>query len=171
MTTWNKISLTLTFTSFLLAAGCMDASVNKVSAGTGLTDEQMFTLKDTQGNTVSLEETLKGKKAVLINFWATWCPPCREEIPGLIALQSKLGGDEFTILGIDAGESKTRVSSFMEKTGINYPVLLDSDSTVATLYHVVGIPTSLLINSSGKIIGEYHAYTPKLMSDVEKAIQ
>ena len=130
-----------------------------------------FTLRDLGGEEVSLGRTLAEHKAVLLNFWATWCPPCREEIPGLIDLQKKHGGNAFTVLGVDIGESAAKVSGFVKKIGINYPVLLDGEQRVAEMYRVVGIPTSYLISRDGKILGEYHAYSPELVADVEQAIQ
>lgn len=155
----------------LTAAGCMgapqsvDSSPVRESAAA-----PSFTLQDSQGKTVSFESVLKSNKAVLLNFWATWCPPCREEIPDLIRLQNEHGKSGFTVLGIDVGESPTKVSGFMNKMGINYPVLLDRDQQVAASYGIVGIPTSYLVSSDGRIIGEYHAATSKLFDDVKKAV-
>ena len=157
------MSLAVCLAVSLLVFGCANAG----QAG----EAKNFTLKDLEGKNTSLDSVLKSHKAVLVNFWATWCPPCREEIPGLIKLQKNHGGDSFTILGIDEGESATKVSNFVKKIGINYPVLLDSDQSAAEDYRVVGIPTSYLISSEGKILGEYHAYTPELVADVESAIK
>jgi thiol-disulfide isomerase/thioredoxin len=106
-----------------------------------------------------------------VNFWATWCPPCREEIPDLIKLYAKNKDRGLEILGVDVGESPTKVSNFIEKAGINYPVVLDRDMSVSETYRVVGIPTTYLMNSEGAILGEYHGYTPQLVSDVEKALK
>ncbi len=136
-----------------------------------LSGRQMFTLKNLDGEDVSLEALLKRNKAVLLNFWATWCPPCREEIPDLIKLQETYQGRSFTILGVDVGESGAKVSGFVKKIGINYPVVLDSDNRVTEIYRVVGIPTSLLIDSDGKILGVYHGFTGPLVEDVKKAVE
>ncbi len=151
----------------LFAMGCGTAARIEADEVKG---EKLFTLKDVDGNSVSLEKELAAHKAVLINFWATWCPPCREEIPDLIKLQSQFSGRGFTILGVDVGESEQRVKTFAKKAGLNYPLLLDSEKEVATKYNVVGIPTSYLVASDGKILGEYHAATPQLFDDVEKAV-
>ena len=132
--------------------------------------QQKFVLKDLNDNAVGLETVLKQNKAVLLNFWATWCPPCREEIPGLIKLQEKFKDRSFTILGVDVGESKKKVSVFAEKVGINYPVLLDSNMAVAEKFKVFGIPTSYLVASDGRFLGEYHSYSSELVEDVEKAL-
>lgn len=134
-------------------------------------DVVLFTLKNLEDQDVSLGALLSQNKAVLINFWATWCPPCREEIPDLVKFQEKYGKSGFTVLGVDVGESKTKVSKFAEKFGMNYPIVLDSQMAVAERYKIVGIPTSILVNSEGKVLGVYHAYTKKLVSDVEAAIK
>ncbi len=161
------------FCVFLFVLGCMgpDSRHTVANASGELSESQKFTLNGLKNESISLDAVLKQNKAVLVNFWATWCPPCREEIPGLIDLQKNFGGKSFTVLGVDVGESQTKVLNFATKIGINYPVALDSDMTVAEHYSVVGIPTSLLISSDGKILGEYHAYTPKLKADVEKALE
>lgn len=134
-----------------------------------LTEAQFFSLKDLQGNDVNLKDILKEHKVVLLNFWATWCPFCREEIPDLIKLQNKYKKDGFTVIGIDSGESQVKVSSFVKKSGINYPVLLDADKNVTRKYKVMGIPTSILIDQTGKNLGEYHI-TPELFAEIEKEL-
>ena len=161
------------FATFILgvvffAAGCSSAARLEARE---LAGGQRFTLSDTDGNKVSLDALLSENKAVLVNFWATWCPPCREEIPDLIRLQKEYGGKGFTIVGVDVGESAKRVSAFGTKNGMNYPLLLDTDNRVAESFSVVGIPTSLLIDKEGKILQEYHSATPKLFKDVEKALR
>ena len=158
---------------FLFVLGCMgpgSKSTNARAAGE-LQSSQKFTIKDVQGNPVNLEGLLKQNKAVLLNFWATWCPPCREEIPGLIKLQEAYKNKSFTILGVDVGESQKKVAGFVEKMGINYPVVLDGGMKVAEAYSVFGIPTTFLLSSEGKILGEYHGFTPRLVADVEKALE
>ncbi len=170
-----KFSRRLISTAFLslffFTAGCMGPSSKDSSAETGhLSGRQLFTLKNLNGEEVSLDGLLKSNKAVLLNFWATWCPPCREEIPDLIKLQETYQGRSFTILGVDVGESAAKVSSFADKIGINYPVVLDHDSRVSESYRVVGIPTSMLIDSDAKILGIYYGFTPQLAEDVKKAV-
>src|SRR3989338_8552322 len=101
------------FGLFFFAAGCMNQNSKDLSAESGtLSGSQLFTLRNLDGQDTSLEILLKRNKAVLLNFWATWCPPCREEIPELIQLQEKFKDRSFAILGIDAGESHKKVSAF-----------------------------------------------------------
>ena len=154
---------------FLFAVGCVNQDRRSDASGTDAVPT--FTLKDLNGADQNLETLLGEHKAVLINFWATWCPPCREEIPDLIRLQEKYKDASFTILGVNVGESQAKVSAFVKKIGINYPVVLDQDNVVSEQYGVVGIPTSLLVNSKSRIIGEYHSAGPELFADVEKALK
>ena len=170
MKTAARIGATFFFTLSFLIVGCVGPGSGGRAAFAQISADQRFSLEDLSGRTVSLDGLLKEKKAVLLNFWATWCPPCRAEIPDLIRLQEQYSARGFTVLGVNVGESQGKVSSFASKVGINYPVLLDGDQAVAEKYRVVGIPTSLLISSDGKILGEYHAATPELFSDVEKAV-
>ncbi len=163
----NRIVAVLSLSISLFIFGCMGSGENSAQAG----QMKDFTLSDLQNKKVSLQSVLGAHKAVLVNFWATWCPPCREEIPGLIELQKKYQGQGFTVLGVDVGESLSKVEKFSKKNGINYPVLLDKNQAVAQQNNIVGIPTSFLVASNGTILGEYHAYTPELVADVKKAIQ
>ncbi len=167
MTLKNRMAVIVCISVSLFIFGCVGAPQSVAQSG----QMQDFTLKNTEGKEVSLSTVLKSHKAVLVNFWATWCPPCREEIPGLIDLQKTKGGETFTVLGIDVGESSQKVSNFAKKNGINYPVLLDAEQSVAEKNGIVGIPTSFLVSSEGKILGEYHEYSPELVADVEKAIR
>ena len=160
------------FGLFFFAAGCMNQNSKDLSAESGtLSGSQLFTLRNLDGQDTSLEILLKRNKAVLLNFWATWCPPCREEIPELMKLQETYQDRAFTVLGIDVGESAAKVSSFVKKEGINYPIVLDSNSEVTEGYGVVGIPTSFLIRSDGKVLGVYHVFTRQLVADIERILK
>jgi peroxiredoxin len=139
--------------------------------GKSLTQQQRFTLKNIQGDAVSLDQVLTQNKAVLINFWATWCGYCVEEMPDLVKLHQANKDKGFTVLAVNVGESKEQASLFAQKMNIPFPIVLDEDSQVAEKYGLVGIPMSLLIDPSGRILGEYHSYTRQLETDVEKALK
>ena len=127
-----------------------------------------FSLKNLEGEAVQLSAVLAQHKLVLLNFWATLCPPCIEETPDLVALQRANRERSFTVLGVNVGESQSRVKNFVSRHLINYPVLLDRQTRVAESYGVVGIPTSILLKSNGEVVGVYHAVTEKLKRDIEK---
>lgn len=152
----------------LAVAGCgRVAGIPGTLEGTVLTEAQKFTLKTPEGQALSLAQLLAQKKLVLINFWATWCGYCVEEMPDLIKLQAKHEANGFTVVAVNAGESASQASSFAKKAGLNFPVALDEDMAVSQSYGLVGIPTTFLVNAEGKVLGQYNSFTPELVSDVE----
>jgi peroxiredoxin len=110
-----------------------------------------FTLENLEGSLVSLKG-FQGK-VVFLNFWATWCGPCRYEMPDMEKLWQKFKEEDFVILAVDLRERKERVSSFMEENGYTFPVLLDSRGEVARAYGIRAIPTTYLLDPEGKIVG------------------
>lgn len=118
------------------------------------------TFKDLDGKDVSLSQ-YRGK-IVLVNFWATWCDPCRIEIPWLIEMQQKYGDKGFTVLGVAMDdEGKSTVAPFFEKErfdvngqklAMNYPIVLGNDSIAGKFGGLLGYPTSFLISRDGKEI-------------------
>jgi peroxiredoxin len=128
-----------------------------------------FTLTDTQGNKVTLSE-LKGKK-VFLNFWATWCPPCREEMPDIEKLYQETKDSDLVILAVNLGESKDIVTSFTDKNNYTFQVLLDSSQTVAVDYQIRSIPTSYFIDEEGYIqAGKIGAMTLEEMKNYVELI-
>lgn len=107
---------------------------------------------DPEGNTHSLAD-YEGK-VILVNFWATWCYPCREEMPSLDALQTELGGEDFQVVTIATGRNPPeKIDKFFTETGVeNLPVLLDPKQKLARDMGVVGLPVSVLIDREGKEI-------------------
>jgi thiol-disulfide isomerase/thioredoxin len=112
-----------------------------------------FTLKTLDGKTVSLSD-YKGK-AVLVNFWATWCGPCKLEMPWLIDLQKKYAAQGFTVLGIseDDGPAKN-IADFAAKMGVNYPVLIANDQVSKAYGGIDYLPTSYYVGRDGKVVRE-----------------
>jgi peroxiredoxin len=96
-------------------------------------------------------ESFRKDKVVLMVFSATWCPACRHEIPLLKEYYGEFKDSGLEVLNIDIQESKKKVGSFVEKNGINYPVVLDSMAKVATLYKVRGIPLNIILDKNGVI--------------------
>lgn len=116
-----------------------------------------FELQNMSGQTVKLSD-LRGK-GVLLNFWGSWCEPCKQEMPYLNAVyQQHMKG--VTIVGVNIGESHLTVSNFINRNGIKFPILLDSNKDVTTAYNIGPIPTTFLINKSGKIVKEITKQMP-----------
>ena len=119
----------------------------EVSAKTPAPD---FSLKDLSGKTIKLSE-LKGKK-VYINFWATWCGYCDQEMPDIEKIHNEFKDQNLIILAIDVAESDYIVKKYIDEKDLNFTVLLDKDGKISTnLYKVSGYPTSVFINSDGTI--------------------
>lgn len=110
-----------------------------------------FTLPRLEGGEASLSS--HQGSVVLLNFWATWCPPCREELPSMVRLQEELGDENFTILAVSLQEERDLVASFLEDNGFELPVLLDRTGQVGGQYGVRGIPTSYVLDTEGRVLG------------------
>lgn len=91
-------------------------------------------------------------KVVLVNLWATWCPPCREEIPALETTYRRYESKGFVVLGIDQGESASVAGSFARKLGVTFPLLIDDAQQYGRAYAAQGLPTSILVDRNGRII-------------------
>lgn len=118
-----------------------------------------FSLKSVDGKTVKLSDYKN--KVVLIDFWATWCPPCRKGIPDLIDLQKKFKKD-LVVLGISLDtDTKEDVPAFVKNYGINYPVVYGDNSTAKLYGGVSGIPTSFLVDKKGNIVDKHVGLVPK----------
>ena len=111
-----------------------------------------FSLANSDGQKISLSD-FKGK-AIILNFFATWCPPCRGEIPEFIELQKAYGDKGFTFIGVSLCSAQD-TKALADKMGINYPVLID-DGKVSVAYGPVrSIPTTFVINKDGKVVNMY----------------
>jgi len=110
-----------------------------------------FSLPTLEGRTVTLS-ALRGQ-VVFLNFWATWCPPCREEMPSIEQLHRELRGQGLVVLAVDVDEAPERVARFVKDFRLGFPVLLDAGSHVFSSYGAPGLPTTILIDRQGRVIG------------------
>ena len=106
-------------------------------------------LADLEGKPHRLEAYLG--KVVLVNFWATWCEPCRDEMPSIGKLRDSLAGRPFVVLAVNLAESEARIRSFIERVPMNFPVLLDRDTAAAKAWQARILPASYLIGPDGRI--------------------
>ncbi len=110
-----------------------------------------FTLATLDGKTSSLG-AMKGKLVVL-NFWATWCPPCRSEMPAMQVLYEKLKDRGFVVLAVDLAEEAAVVRDYVKQNNLTFPVLLDASGEVGGIYGAQSIPTTYLIDQYGYVLG------------------
>lgn len=115
-----------------------------------------FVLEDINGQMVRLHD-LKGK-VVLLNFWATWCPSCRFEMPAMEALHRELGYRGLAVLAVALRDSSQDVRSFYNEHNLSFPALLDHDAAVSDLYETWSLPTSFVINKQGYLLGRVIGY-------------
>ena len=108
-----------------------------------------FTLKSSLGKNIRLSE-LKGR-IVMLNFWATWCGPCAEEIPHLNELHESLDPYDFELLGINLDEDQSKAIHLAKKLDVNFPVLFDEDKSVSKSFDIKAMPTTIIIDRAGKI--------------------
>jgi len=109
-------------------------------------------LKDLNGDTISLSD-FRGK-ILFLNFWATWCPPCRYEMPSMEKLYKKLKNKSFAMVGIDLQEPASLVRAFVKNFELTFPILLDSSGDVGRLFGIRSIPTTFILDKEGGIIGQ-----------------
>jgi len=118
-----------------------------------------FSLENASGGNVKLSD-YRGK-VVIVDFWATWCPPCRKGIPDLIDIKKQYG-DDVAIIGISVDtDSKGEVVPFIQKMGINYPIAYSTPEVVQAYGGIEGIPTSFVVDKAGKIVDMHVGLVPK----------
>ncbi len=108
-----------------------------------------FTLRSATGPNLRLQE--QRGRVVLINFWATWCGPCRQEMPQLVKLYDKYKAAGFVVLGVNVDDDTRHASDVAARMGLNFPVLLDSMKTTSKLYDLVTMPTTFIVDRDGKV--------------------
>jgi peroxiredoxin len=127
------------------------AAIAAIGAADKRRERADFTLKDLSGKAWTLQRL--GGKVVLVNFWATWCPPCRKEMPDLEALYNRFQEQGFVVLAI-SDEDPGKVKGFVTERNVTYPILLDPGRKVNELFDVQGIPKSFVYDREGKLVSE-----------------
>ena len=150
-----------------LGAGC-SSSTTEAKGAKDRKPAPDFTLQDANGKAVKLSD-YKGK-VVLLDFWATWCGPCKIEIPWFIEFQRKYKDRGFTVLGVSMDEDGWQiVKPFAEEYKMNYPVVLGNDETATAFGGVEVLPTTFIIDKEGRIVATHKGLTGK--DEMEKAIE
>lgn len=157
---------------FCLAAVFLFAACNRDNTGnTGSGKAPDFSLSDASGNKIKLSD-FRGK-VVMLEFWATWCPPCIESIPAMKTVHEKYKDKGFVLLGIsvDRGNNAaTKVSSFIKENGVSYPVFLD-DGNLSSTYDANSIPMSFIIDKNGHIAVRHTGFISDMVGTLSQEIE
>lgn len=128
-----------------------------------------FTLSTLDGKQVSLKD-FQNKKVVILDFWATWCPPCRRAMPLIQEVSNELKDKDVVFFAVNVGEEKSKAADFIKNMGITLSVLLDTDGKVSTLYKVESIPRMVLIGKDGIVKSAHSGFSPGMKEGLKKEI-
>ncbi|MFZ5756442.1 MAG: TlpA family protein disulfide reductase [Pseudomonadota bacterium] len=128
-----------------------------------------FTLKSTSGKNVRLAE--QRGDVVMINFWATWCGPCRQEMPLLEKLHGKYKDLGFTLLGINVEADDSGMAKYLKDVPVSFPILRDGENRIARLYGVDGMPSTVIVDRGGKVRFVHRGYKPGYEQKYEQQIK
>lgn len=128
-----------------------------------------FTLKSQSGDNLKLSE-LRGE-VVMINFWASWCGPCRQEMPKLEELYARYKPLGFTVLGVNIEEDPSKAKALLKDVGVSFPVLFDTQNEVSRLYQVAAMPSTVLVDRDGNMRYLHKGYQPGLEQQYQEQIR
>ena len=128
-----------------------------------------FTLRRLDGPNLRLQE--QRGRVVLVNFWATWCGPCRQEMPHMNRLYEKYKSSGFVLLGVNVDEDPRNAASVASKMGVTFPVLLDTDKNVSKLYDLNTMPSTVLIDRDGKVRYIHRGYLAGVEDTYDRQIR
>jgi peroxiredoxin len=128
-----------------------------------------FTLESRSGDNIRLEDH-RGE-VVMLNFWASWCGPCRQEMPLMDDIYSRYQDLGFTILAVNVDENRDEALRFLDKVPVSYPVLYDPESSVSELYEVPAMPTTVMIDRDGNARYIHYGYKPGYEAEYETQIR
>lgn len=128
-----------------------------------------FTLRTMDGPNLRLQE--QRGRVVMVNFWATWCGPCRQEMPELNKLYEKYRSSGFVLLGVNVDDDTRNAASVATKLGVKFPVLLDTDKAVSKRYDLATMPSTVLIDRDGKVRYVHRGYRDGFEDLYEKQIR
>jgi peroxiredoxin len=152
-----------------VGAALAASAVNAVPAIAPAAAAPDFTLRTMGGPNLRLQE--QRGRVVMVNFWATWCGPCRQEMPQLNRLYEKYRASGFVLLGVNVDEDALKAANVAAKLGVKFPVLLDTDKAVSRLYDLSTMPSTVLIDRDGKVRYVHRGYLTGYEDNYEKQIR
>ncbi|HFE32117.1 MAG TPA: TlpA family protein disulfide reductase [Gammaproteobacteria bacterium] len=158
----KQIMTTLTLLLSLMIAG----SALALDVGSTAPD---FTLKSRSGENIKLSE--QRGDVVMINFWASWCAPCRQEMPLLEELHDRYADLGFTLLGVNVEEDSNAALDLLKEIPVTFPVLFDSRNDVSKRYNVVAMPTTVILDRDGNVRYVHKGYLPGYEDEYRKQIK
>ena len=164
----NLVSL-VRATRVLLCAGLAFIACASVEAIAPAAAAPDFTLRTMNGPNLRLAE--QRGRVVMVNFWATWCGPCRQEMPHLNRLYEKYRASGFVLLGVNVDDDTRNAAELANKLGLKFPVLLDTDKGVSKLYDLGSMPATVLIDRDGKVRFLHRGYREGMEEAYEKQIR
>ena len=157
----------LSIKPLLLLTGLLISSLSLAAPIGGVAPD--FTLKSKSGKNIKLSEH-RGD-VVMINFWASWCGPCRQEMPALEQLYSRYKDLGFVILGVNIDEDSGKAVGMLNNSPVSFPILFDNDKKISSLYDVTAMPMTILIDRNGNLRHLYRAYKPGYEEKYAKQIK
>jgi peroxiredoxin len=152
---------------WVIAAGALATS--SISAGPMSGTAPNFSLRAKDGGEVSLAD-LQGQ-VVMVNFWATWCGPCRQEMPHLEALYQRYSDLGFTLLGVNVEADSSGADKFLKETPVSFPILFDPKSEVSKMYDVIAMPSTVIVDREGNMRFIHHGYKPGYENEYQTQIR
>ena len=164
-----KTMTTHTLRNIVIACLLCLVGLNPANAASVSGPAPNFTLKSLTGKNLKLSE-MTGN-VVLINFWASWCGPCRQEMPLLNDLHNKYGPLGFTVLGVNVEEQSDAARGFINDFPVDFPVLLDNTNQVSKMYNVVAMPTTVVVDRDGNMRFLHKGYKPGDEQEYRKMVK
>ncbi|HEX7157338.1 MAG TPA: TlpA disulfide reductase family protein [Burkholderiaceae bacterium] len=153
--------------AWALALACGGAAAAVADSAGGAAPD--FTLRAVAGPNVRLQE--QRGQVVMLNFWATWCAPCRQEMPRLDRLYERYRAAGFTLLGVNVDDDPQTAAGVASKLGVRFPVLLDTEKKVSRLYDLKTMPSTVLIDRDGRVRYVHRGYQDGYEKDYESQIR
>ena len=150
-----------------MTAGCLALAINASGLEVGQPAPPLA-LPDTAGKPVNLDD-FRGK-VVYVDFWASWCGPCRHSFPWMNEMHDKYGPQGFAVLGVNLDEEASDAAGFLAKVPARFPIVYDKTGQTPTAYGVKGMPTSVLVGRDGKVLFQHIGFTKAGSAGLEEAI-